>query len=61
MLDSRGKEINVGDEVAFKHQSGFKTTDMFIGTIIGFDKTYVQVKFNHVIKNKKSTSLYKLA
>lgn len=58
--DARGYELKIGDAVAFNHSCGYRRREMFIGTIVAFEK-YVVVKILKGPKvNKLSSSLYKL-
>jgi hypothetical protein len=58
--DARGYKLQRGDVVAFNHSCGYRRREMFIGTIVAFEK-YVVVKILNGPKvNKLSSSLYKL-
>ena len=60
MLDARGIELKVGDEVIFKHPCGFKKTDIFTGKIIELGKLIkVKITGGNVV-NKQPSSLFKL-
>lgn len=60
MLDARGIELNIGDEVIFKHPYGYKKTDIFTGKIIEIGK-FIKVQITEgKLVNKQPSSLFKL-